>query len=371
MHCYLVPKSFLLRQNYIEFRENFLKRANLLKIFDLGSNIFKSATNEVIILIFENKKNNLNRDLFIYDFPKNLTNIYKNQEFDNLKRCINQECQLINRAKNFYPYSYSNTCIFCNKPNESLNRIRIKPTSRILKIIEKMEKKADLNYLNVKDFPKMIRGEEAEGLKLLRKFIKENTQNSCFFLNAKKDITYYHFTKRKSFNIKNISPKVLKGSNYEYYLRPKLIIKHNKIVPETVFTIECTSFTSSVYSLLHDKDSELKYLCGCLNSLPIQFYCTFGINNQKDTTINLNQYMIRHLPIPRLENKEKLIIAKLVDEIIADLKKSNIQLKNMVKENLSKIDNFFMNFFEIEEEDKNFMKNEIGDRIDWFKKIYK
>ncbi|MFX0060145.1 MAG: Eco57I restriction-modification methylase domain-containing protein, partial [Candidatus Heimdallarchaeota archaeon] len=54
---FLVPKSFLLRQSYIEFRNKLLSKSNLLKIFDIGPNLFKKATNEVQIILYEKKIN--------------------------------------------------------------------------------------------------------------------------------------------------------------------------------------------------------------------------------------------------------------------------------------------------------------------------
>ncbi|MEJ2250458.1 MAG: N-6 DNA methylase [Candidatus Lokiarchaeota archaeon] len=370
VHLYLIPKSFLLRQNYVGFRKRFLERCNLLKIFDLGSNIFKSATNEVQILIFENKSTNLERDLQIYDYPEKFVSSYPNQVFDNLYRCSNKNCPLLNKAKNFYAYSIKKSCQFCNGKTEPLNRIRIKTTDKIFSILQKIEKKSDLNYLNVNKFPKLIRGEEAKGLKAVKLNLQDNLRNSCYFINAKKDLSYYYFQKRKSFQIEKVSPKVLKGNDYEFYLDPKLLIKHNNIVPETVFTPDNVCFTSSIYSLIYRDEDELKYLCGCLNSLPIQFYCYFGINNQKDTTINLNQYMIRHLPIPNISTEKKLMIASLVDDIISNLKGTKNIINQKIVLKLKEIDSYFIKYYAFSEQDKKVMIKEIKSRIDYFNKLY-
>jgi hypothetical protein len=233
-----------------------------------------------------------------------------------------------------------------------------------------MEENGNLNYLNIKDYPRMIRGEEAEGLRALKQIIKNNVAKSCYFINAKKDVSYYFYQKRKSFNIEEISPSILKGSNYEYYTRPKLLIKHNNIVPEAIITEENICFTSSIYSLLHDNHTELRFICACLNSLPIQFYCYFGINNQKDTTINLNQYMIRHLPILDIELSEKELIAIKVKNITNILNKNNNRLNGKVRRDLQKIDTILMDLYSLKKDDRILMKEEIKKRIEWFNKIY-
>ena len=80
----LVPKSFLVRQGYIKFRNKFLSKANLLRIFDIGPNLFKKATNEVEIVIYE-KKVDASKDLKIYDYPLNEIITYPAQNFDSLR----------------------------------------------------------------------------------------------------------------------------------------------------------------------------------------------------------------------------------------------------------------------------------------------
>lgn len=311
----LVPKSFLLRQSYIDFRKNLLEKANLLKIYDIGPNIFKRATNEVQILLYE-KKHSDNKNLEIYNNAKEKILTYSNQNFDALKYCNNEECPFIDKSKKVYVYSLNEHCPYCNFKTKYLNRIRIKPNSKLLNIINKIENNGNLNYLNIHDFPKLIRGEEDRGLRAVRAILGNHLHGSCIFLNAKNDFLCYHYHKNKSFDIENINPKKLKGNNYDYYLNPKLLIKHNNTYPVALYTEESVCFTSSIYSLLHDDKIELKFLCALLNSYLLKFYCIYGINNQINTTINLNQYMIRHIPIPKASDKVKHDLATRVDSII-------------------------------------------------------
>ncbi|MFX1323521.1 MAG: Eco57I restriction-modification methylase domain-containing protein, partial [Promethearchaeota archaeon] len=320
---FLVPKSFLLRQSYIEFRSQFLSKANILKIFDIGSKLFKNATNEVQIIFFENKIKAKSQDLEIFNFPDLKINTYSNQAVDALKICYNEKCSFCIKSKKLYAYTFKANCPYCGAKTVKLNRIRIKPNPLALQIISKIERNGDLNYLNPIIFPKMIRGEEDKGLSIVKNRLTNTPQKSCYFLNARNDFKYYFIKKVRSFNIEETNPRFLKGNNFEYYLSPKLLIKHNNIIPEAVYSEENVCFTSSIYSLLHDDSVELKYLCAILNSLLIQFYCIYGINNQKNTTINLNQYMIRHLPIQNPDYKTKVSIAKDVDEIISLFNKKN------------------------------------------------
>ncbi|MFX1494003.1 MAG: class I SAM-dependent DNA methyltransferase [Promethearchaeota archaeon] len=367
--AFLVPKSFLLRQGYIEFRNNLLSNSNLLKIYDIGPNLFKKATNEVQIVIYE-KKAKMSKDLRVYKYPYEEITSYNDQKVDSLRICFNEKCNLNNKAKKIFVYSFQKLCPFCNSKTVSMNRIRIKADQEILKLVNKIEHNGDLNYLNIRDFPMMIRGEEAKGLKKIKNSIKNNLVGSCVFINAKKDFTYFYFKKRKSFNIENINARILKGNNYEYYINPKLLIKHNNIYPQTIFTEERVCFTSSIYSLLHADNDELKYLCAIFNSSLIQFYCRYAINNQRDTTINLNQYMIRHIPIIHCQEDLKQELATKVNRVSQFLLQSNGKLTNQTKQFVKEIDNKIFELYSITNPEKKAIISTIKEQIDFFRNIY-
>jgi hypothetical protein len=349
--AFLVPKSFLLRQGYIKFRNNLLSKSNLLKIYDIGPNLFKKATNEVQIVIYE-KRGNTPKDLRVYNYPNEEITSYKDQEVDSLRICFNEKCNFNDKSKKIFTYSFQTFCPSCSSETVPMNRIRIKANQEILILINKIEHCGDLNYLNIRDFPMMIRGEEASGLKKVKTLIKNNLDGSCIYINAKEDFTYFYYKKRKSFDIDNISAEILKGNNYEYYINPKLLIKHNNIYPQAVFTEERVCFTSSIYSLLHADTDELKYLCAILNSTLMQFYCRYAINNQRDTTINLNQYMIRHLPIIHCQKDLKQEITDKVDNISKFLFQSNGKLTNETKQFVKEIDNLVFELYSITDQEK-------------------
>ncbi|MGQ4872837.1 MAG: Eco57I restriction-modification methylase domain-containing protein [Promethearchaeia archaeon] len=370
---FLVPKSFLLRQNYFYFRNDFLSKINISEIFDLGPNIFKKATNEVQIIIYERKQFNENL-CNIYDFPNKHIISYRNGNFDSLKICQNKECNYAVYTKKFYIYTYENNCPFCNGLTTPLNRIRIKCTKGVLEIINKIERRCDLNYLSLYNFPKMIRGEEDYALKLIRNLLKNPVDlklgNSYYFIDAKKDLKYYYINKTKPFNLEKLDPKILKGQNFEYYKGAKLLIKHNNIYPEAVFDDDNVCFTSSIYSLLYEDPIELKFLCGLINSAIIQFYCIFGINNQKGTTINLNQYMIRHLPIATCEKNMKKNIAQYVDVIISSFKKEQGKLNEFIINKIKMLDDIIFNLYNINNEQKKLILNSLRNKVGYFKTLY-
>ncbi len=352
----LVPKSFLVRQGYVKFRKKFLSKANLLRIYDIGPNLFKKATNEVQIVIYE-KKGEVSKDLKIYDYPLNEVITFQSQIFDSLCMCYNNKCSMCENSKKIYAYTQSKKCPYCNAETVELNRIRIKPSEAQFRLIEKIEDIGDLNYLNVNEYPKMIRGEEDKGLKQVKRILRDDLGGSCFFINAKEDFKHYYIKKNKSFNIEEIEDKTLKGKNYEYYMGSRLLIKHNNIIPEAMFTKEPICFTSSIYSLLHDDEGELKYLCAVLNSSLIRFYCTYGINNQKGTTINLNQYMIRHLPIVKPDEHVRNAIITGVDKIIHALRESDGFIADFINQEKNKIDDHVFNLYSLSKEEQGLLRS--------------
>jgi len=366
---FLVPKSFLLRQNYSIFRNQFLDKAYLLEIYDIGSKLFKKATNEVQIVLYERKKEKM-PDLKIYDYPDKYISIYKNQKVDSLNVCFNNKCPLSKRSKKIFVYTFEKKCPFCGFETSNLNRIRIKHKNGVYQIIQKIEKSGDMNFINIEDFPKMIRGEEDKGLKEIRKIVKKDINGTCYFVNAKDDFKYYYLKKNKSFNIEEISPNLLKGNYYEYYTSPKLLIKHNNIIPEAVYTTERICFTSSIYSILHDNMDELKVLCAFLNSVLIQFYCFYGINNQKDTTINLNQYMIRHIPIIKPSETVKKKLINNVEQIQTQLYNNHGEMDSDIAHLCQEIDNIIFSMYNFEKVEQKLVLSAMNEQILHFKKVY-
>ena len=367
---FLVPKSFLLRQGYVKFRNQLLSKANIIKIIDIGSKLFNNATNEVQIILYENKNKNYNEDIQIFDFPNTKINNYKNQEVDSLKICYNSNCPMNVKSKKLYVYTFRKNCPYCDSETIELNRIRIKVKPSFYQLIRKIETRGDLNYLNPITFPKLIRGEEDKGLKLIKEKLRHDTNGSCFFLNARNDFNYYYINSNKSVNLEELNANILKGNNFEYYTSPKLLIKHNNIIPETLFTKDNTCFTSSIYSLLHDDPNELKYLSAVFNSSLLQFYCIYAINNQKDTTINLNQYMIRHLPIIKPTEQLKLKLAENVD-IINKLFKDN---KGIMTHNIRQVvkdsDDLVFDLYSMSEDEKRIIISDIKKQINFFEDVY-
>jgi hypothetical protein len=366
---YLVPKSFLLRQGYVKFRQDLFSKANLLKIYDVGPNLFAKATNEVQILFYE-KKGDTIKDIEVFQYPNTEIVKYGAQKVDTLRVCFNKTCPLSAHAKKIYAYIPELNCPYCNSKTIALNRIRIKPDKKILNLINKIEKSGDVNYLNIERIPNMIRGEEAKGLQQVRALIEENTNNSCYFIKAKEDFNYYYFTKDKSFDIEKADPRILKGTNFEFYTNPKLLIKHNSIFPQSIFSKEIVCFTSSIYSIISDDYVELKYINAILNSSLMQYYCLYGINNQQNTTINLNQYMIRHLPIKNASSGQKKTLSEKVQNVINNLLKSNGKLNGKIIQKLKQIEGIIFELYEIDGNEREMIVSDIKNRIDFFKKVY-
>ena len=244
------------------------------------------------------------------------------------------------------------------------------PNREIIDIINKIEMTGDLNYLSIKHIPNMIRGEEDKGLRQILRLIEKNTNNSCFFIKAKEDFDYYNFKRNKSFNIEMANPKILKGENFEFYTNPKLLIKHNNIFPQATFSTENVCFTSSIYSIINDDHIELKFLCAILNSSLMQYYCLYGINNQQNTTINLNQYMIRHLPIMDASPDQKKTLSKKAQGVISALLNSNGKLNREIINELRQIEGIIFELYELDGKEREMIISDIKNRIDFYKKVY-
>ena len=209
---------------------------------------------------------------------------------------------------------------------------------------------------------------ERNKMKQIKPLIEKNLNNSCLFINAKEDFHYYYLKKHKSFNIENVSPDILKGRNYEYYFKPKLLIKHNSIFPQAIYTSEKVCFTSSIYSLIYDDIQELKYLSALINSAIMQYYCFYAINNQMNTTINLNQYMIRHLPF--IDIKDKLDICKYVDAITTKLIQNKGVFNKSINSLVRELDNTIFELYSFDLGEKKEIITNVANNNPFYKKIY-
>ncbi len=301
---FLTPKSYLIRQNYREFREMLLTKACPYAIHEIGSKKFKGALNEVQVLSFH-RDPSYSSQLVIGSIGTAPSMVYGLRALstsippiDALKVCKNAQCTGLNGSSQFELYTRDSHCPACGKPVAPLNRIRLKLDPLKYHLIEQIEKAGDVNYLNPWDFPDLKRGEEDQGLKRVRSALLSYDSKLCAFISAKNDFSPYYLHPQKSFDLGQVQTQ--KDPRF-YAAGPKLLIKHNSIAPEAAFTLDAACFTAAVYSLLHPDEKVLKYLCGLFNSTLMQFYCIFGINNQNLVTMNLNQYMIRHLPIISLQ----------------------------------------------------------------------
>ncbi len=86
----------------------------------------------------------------------------------------------------------------------------------------------------------------------------------------------------------------------------------------------------------------------------------YAINNQKDTTINLNQYMIRHLPIIKNVNEIRLQLAEIVDSINSSYKRSRDAHDAEVERYRRRIDELIFALYSITEEEQEFITSNIN-----------
>ena len=102
----------------------------------------------------------------------------------------------------------------------------------------------------------------------------------------------------------------------------------------------------------------------------MQYYCLYAINNQQNTTINLNQYMIRHLPIKNASLDQKKTLSKKVQNVINALLKSNGKLNRDIISELRQIEGIIFELYEINGNERDMIISDITNRIDFYKKIY-
>ncbi len=102
----------------------------------------------------------------------------------------------------------------------------------------------------------------------------------------------------------------------------------------------------------------------------MQFYCLYGINNQQNTTINLNQYMIRHLPIKNAPSDRKKKLSELVQSVTNSLLESNGIYD---EDNLSRIrdvEDIIFDLYDLENNERDMIVSDIKNRVGFYKTVY-
>ncbi|HMF32739.1 MAG TPA: TaqI-like C-terminal specificity domain-containing protein, partial [Candidatus Lokiarchaeia archaeon] len=232
-----------------------------------------------------------------------------------------------------------------------------------------IEEAGDLNFLNARDFPDMKRGEEEKGLKRVKASLKnigENNPNACGFLAARNDFASFALRPQKFFDLSAVQ---LQKERRFYQAGSKLLIKHNSIIPEAAFTRAPMCFTAAVYSLLCSDENILLYLCGVLNSTLMRFYCIFGINNQSAVTMNLNQYMIRHLPVvPYAEAGSRAVrIIAIVEELSGETETFEAKLAALREKLFADLDREVFSLYQLEEQ-ADLIARKVAGALDMFRK---
>ena len=101
----------------------------------------------------------------------------------------------------------------------------------------------------------------------------------------------------------------------------------------------------------------------------MQYYCLYN-KNQQNTTINLNQYMIRHLPVKNAFQDQKKTLSEKVQYVINALLKSNGKLNGKIIQELKQMEDIIFELYEIDGNEREMIVSEIKNRIDFFKKVY-
>ena len=102
----------------------------------------------------------------------------------------------------------------------------------------------------------------------------------------------------------------------------------------------------------------------------MQFYCIYGINNQKDTTINLNQYMIRHFPVKKIGEAIKEEISEKVDFISNYLTDTGGKFDDTTHYASRELDKMIFQIYSITMNEQKLILSKLKQHISYFGSVY-
>lgn len=278
---FIVPKKSLYGDAWEDMRLNYWKKYDLAFILDTGKS-FENVLLEASVFGLVKSSTSRNVELAFLKSDQTIEKFENTQkEFFFLK---NNTCQIY---KVLYPVS-----LFKKIQNNSFNE---------KKITTKLGLAIGQDYFSeAKTKHKLLKGIDIE---------KFNVRSYRYLKNYEK----------------------LKWENVAAFQKPKIITQvivshienpypHLKII--ACYDAEGIAITNTLMAFETDKDIDLKFLLGYLNSKFVSWYAYNFIYSQAIRTMHFYDFYIQQLPIPKAAVKDQKIIAAFVDQILSAKEKN-------------------------------------------------
>lgn len=315
--AFLLPKSILYVNSYINLRKYLVKNTEILQIFDLGSK-FKDVRGEQFILIVKKKKPDLQNKVKIRVFS------YKNKPLSKQPSTEITQSKFLTLGK----FLTFNDPVY-------------------YKLIDKLSGKG----IPLKEY---VNGEIFRGLPIGGNHLKKRISKGIEAIRGK------NIAKFKIKNPLTMPKKLLKKQTKAKINK----LQDKKVILQNIFSTESGVIAAyddsnlisldTVTNILVPDEEKGKYILALLNSKLINFYLIYGIFNKSRLTMHLDKSYIGLVPIiykPRKKEFKKLVeivdsltdisesnkVKRKIDELVYNIYSLNKREEKLVEEAISKM----------------------------------
>jgi len=317
--AFVLPKTLIRVNSYSKLRDFVLSNSKILHIYDLG-NCFDGVRGEQIILFVQktNSKDETEKNrVLIKVFEDKEKTLYAQKEFympQKLFRKYNRF--LIFKKGSFYDLI------------EKISGDMLENIASIFRGISLSPNSPHITKIKNNDMVPIIKGNN------ISKFSYSNT----YFVD---------YTKIKDSSIK------LKQ------------LKKEKIILQNIFSSEAgiisgidnkgnLNFDTVTNIVLNDKNFDIRYILGLLNSKLINFYLIYAIYNKSKLTMHTDKIYIGRIPVKKISKQKQDDIVNIVNGIEKSKEKSEDK-----KKLLNMLDKEIYNLYGINKKDQNLIESSL------------
>ncbi len=334
---FIIPNNILRTTTYDIIRKFILDNCKILKIVDLGADVFEGVTAATIILILEKEDSKIKRD-------KNKVVIYSGINLNDKKEVEQKE--------------------FLENTSYTFN-ITLGKEDR--KIFDKIEKGSILLGNESKYIIEGIVGNRKKDV------VDSPINDKCRKFLVGKDIGRYKIDYKGKYIIYDKN-RLNRARPEEVFTSKKIIIQRisggNRPLACVLDTQKYYTFASTNLILLKDDSNfELEYITGLLNSKLINYYYVNKFTNKSTLTVNISRTYLEQIPIKLIQESEQQSIINLVDKMLSLNKRLNeigdkktderARIEEEIKNTDTEIDELVYKIYGITEEEKKIIEDSL------------
>jgi adenine-specific DNA-methyltransferase len=400
---YIAPNNWVSNAGASIMRNKVIQDSKIIELIDFGSfMVFKDASIQTMVMIFENNKSSDNYNFLYQNFNKTISEIELQKEIiekaGHNSHILKPTISKIKFTNSFLKFGDSNIEDILDKINLKRN-FEIDSNNEITNGIHPhhgyvSKKMSEINPLKYKTGEGIFALKEQELInlllnenekKLIKPFYSDASLFSKYFLDTSNNKEYLIYTdstfknESKIDNFPNIKlhldkykelitsdnkPYGLHRARKEYYFKDDKILSVRKCSEPTFAYTNEDAYMSAMYYIIKSERINLKYLTGLLNSKLVKFWL-FNKGKMQGNMFQIDKEPLLQIPIFKTDNKDqeqKMIT--LVEQMLESKKREKEATSDREKEYIAdhiksldfQIDNLVYEMYGLSDEEREIVE---------------